>query len=174
MAKYIFSVKGVKYGIPTGVNTMPVTKTALPDTVKGTVAVTETDPSVQKFFVDQKQAPIRVVDSASGELSFSMQFYDMTYATLVAIKGGSAVAAVPGVSAAKWRHGATFSSIALAIEVETDSGQYFNFYNAFIIAKITGSGSRDGMFAVEMQIQPQLAADLSGDYEIADVVIPTV
>lgn len=163
-ANYVFSVKSVKYGTPTGTATMPGTLTALPDTVKGSVAVSETDPTVQKFFVDQKQAPVRVVDAGAGELSFVMQFYDLTYATLVIIKGGTV-----NTGPTKWMHGATFTSINLAIQVETDSGHYFNFYNAFVMSKITGNGSRDGMFAVEMTVQPQLTTDLAGDYEIADV-----
>lgn len=175
MSKYVFSLKSTKYGTPTGDNTMPDSGslTALPDTVRGSVSVTESDPTLQRFFVDQKKGAIRVVQSEAGELEFTLQFYDMDYDILAAIKGGASVAAVPSTSAAKWTNGTTFDNIVKALQLETDSGQYFNFYNALLIATITGSGSRDGMFAVQMRIIPQLAADGSGDYEIEDVEIPT-
>jgi|GEM_PF-2150959 hypothetical protein len=174
MAKYLFSLKSTKYGAPTGLNTMPDagSMTALPDTVKGSVSLNESDPQVSKFRTDQKKAPIRVVKTEDGEFSVTMQFYDMTYDVLEAIKGGTSVAAVPATSPAAWQNGASFEDIEKALELELDSGQKILMYNAYIETKINGSGSRDGMIAVEMKATAQLAADLSGDYEIKDVDIP--
>lgn len=167
MPKYAYSVKATRYGTPTGSNTMPAASdlTALPDTVRGSITLDEGDASFTNINVDQKIPPIRRIQTAQGDVTFKMQFHDISYAVIEALKGGTAVTG----ASPKWQSTGEWEDIELALQVELDSGQYFNYYNAAVTAKIVGSGSRDGYFALDLSILPQMATDLSGDWEIADV-----
>lgn len=159
---YLFSVKTVKYGTPTGLCTMP-TLTALPDTVKGSVNIDESEGTIAKFHVDQKQPPVRMLKTEEGELSATMQFYDLTYATVAAIKGGNG-------SATGYTPPMGFTQVEKALQIELDSGHVINMFNAMCVTRITGGGGRDKMFAMEMKATPQLSADLLGSWEIKPVV----
>lgn len=161
MANYIFSVKSVKYGTPTGTNTMPATgdMTALPDTVKGSVNIDEGEGTLTKFFVDQKIQPIKVVKTEEGELTATMQFYDLTYATVAALKGGTG-------NASGYTPATGYTQIEKALQIDTDSGHTFDFYNAQLTTRFTGGGSRDAMFMMEMKATPQMTTDVAGSYKI--------
>ena len=89
MAVYIYGITTVKYGDAAKTNEMPTGLTTLPNTVKGSVTLDETEGTTTKFWVDQQYAPIRSVKTEEGELSAVMQFYDMSFATLAALKGGT-------------------------------------------------------------------------------------
>jgi len=160
-ANYIFSVKTVKYGTPTGTNTMPATgdMTTLPDTVRGSVTISETEGTLTKFYVDQKAEPVKVIKTEEGELTAVMQFYDLTYATIAALKGGTGDASgyTPAIG---------YTLIEKAIEIETDSGHKFDMYNAQISARIMDGGSRDKLFSMEVTINPQMSADSAGSWKV--------
>lgn len=164
MANNIFSIKSVKYGTPTGTNTMPATgsMTLLPDTVKGSVSVEEADGTTTKFWVDQKASPIRVLKTEEGDFVATFQFYDVDYTHLAALKGG-----VGNVSG--WVPATGYSQIEKALAIETDSGHVFDFYNAYIETKVTGNLGRDSMIMVEMKATPQMTVDLAGSYKIRPV-----
>ncbi len=160
-ANYIFSVKTVKYGTPTGTNTMPATgdMTTLPDTVRGSVTISETEGTLTKFYVDQKAEPVKIIKTEEGELTAVMQFYDLTYATIAALKGGTGDASgyTPAIG---------YTLIEKAIEIETDSGHKFDMYNAQISARIMDGGSRDKLFSMEVTINPQMSADSAGSWKV--------
>ena len=61
MAVYLFGITSVKYGDAAVTNSMPTSLTTLPDTVKGSVTIDETEGSTTKFYVDQKFSPVKVV-----------------------------------------------------------------------------------------------------------------
>ncbi|MGV8136489.1 MAG: hypothetical protein AB2L20_14870 [Mangrovibacterium sp.] len=168
----IYAVKTIKHGTPTGTVTMPTPLTALPETVRGSISMDEGDPTYQDFFTDQTMPPIDSVQVSEGETTFTTQFHNVLFADLEALKGGESVAAVAGTSAAKWKKGVTFRNDKLAIQIETESGHFFNFYNARIFAKITGGGGRDSGFTLQVNIKPLVTADGAGDWEISDVAIP--
>jgi len=170
----IYAVKTISYGTPTGTTTMPegANLYALPETVRGSISMDEGDPTYQDFFTDQTMPPVDSVQVSEGETTISAQFHNVQYDHLEALKGGTAVAAVTGTSAAKWKKGVTFRNDKLAMQIETESGHYFNFYNARIFAKITGGGGRDTGFMLQVNIKPLATTDLAGDWEISDVVIP--
>lgn len=170
--KEIYSVKKTRYGVPTGTTTMPGTLTELGENVKGQITLNESDPSLTTIRTEQGYTPRRVIVSEPGQLDFTLQYHDLSFAALAALKGGEAVAAVPGSSAAAWKPGMTFETPELAFQVETESGQFFNFYNARVIATLGGAGTRDGFFYVQVKVYPQVTADKAGDWEIRDVVVP--
>ena len=164
MAIYLFGITSVKYGVAATGNVFPASGalTSLPDTVKGSVSIEETEGSTTKFYVDQQFSPVKVVKTEEGEMTATMQFYDMTFATLAALKGGTG-------SATGYIPASGYQMIEKALQIRLDSGHYLNMYNASISARITGGGGRDKMFAIEMKATPQLTADNSASWEIKPV-----
>lgn len=162
MAIYLFGITSVKYGTAAITNTMPSSLTTLPNTVKGSVSIDETEGSTTKFYVDQQFAPVRQVKTEEGELSAIMQFYDMTFANIAALKGG--VGNVSGYVPATG-----YVTVDKALEITMDSGHKLLMYNASCTARITGGGGRDKMFALELKAVPQLTSDNAGSWRIEPV-----
>ena len=158
---YIYSVKSVKYGTPTGLATMPASGSmvSLPDTVKGSIDLEEAEGTTQDFFTDQKIDSIKKVKTEEGQFVATFQFYDLDYTMLAAIKGGSG-------DASGWTPSTGYTLIEKALEIATDSGHVFDFFNASIDSRILGGGGRDAMFMVEMKATPQVTADGLGSYKI--------
>jgi hypothetical protein len=157
MAVYLYGISTVKYGVSaTGYGNFPsgTLLTSLPDTVKGSVTIEETEGSVTDFFVDQKFSPVRQVKTEEGSLSCTMQFYDMTFATMAALKGGTGN--VSGYSQATG-----YTEVYKALEIGLDSGEKLLMYNASLFTRIIGGGGRDKMFALEVKATPQLTTDNS-------------
>jgi len=161
MAIYVYGVESVKYADAASSNYSP-SASDLPNTVRGSVTIDETEGATTKFWVDQQYTPVRSVKTEEGELSAVMQFYDMTFATLAAIKGGTGN--VSGYTPATG-----YTTVNKYIEINTDSGHKFIMYNAEVQTRIIGGGSRDRMFAVEMKATPQLTADNAGSWKIETV-----
>jgi hypothetical protein len=162
MAVYLFGIKAVSYGPAATTNSMPTGMTTLPDTVKGSVTIEETEGSSTKFFVDQKFSPVKVVKTEEGELSATMQFYDMTFANIAALKGGTG-------STGSYVPATGYVTVEKAIRMELDSGHYLDMYNASCITRITGGGGRDKMFALELKVTPQLTIDNAGSWKLSPV-----
>jgi len=159
MANYVFSVSGMKYGTPTGTSGMPGGLTSLPDTVKGSITVEETEGSVLRFYVDQKKEPIRSIKAEEGEFTLTAQFYDMGFASLAAFKGGSGNASgfVPSTD---------YTTVDKALEVTFSSGHVLNIFNGSCTARLTGGGGRDKMLSWELKVVPMITNDGSGSYDL--------
>jgi hypothetical protein len=157
--EYIFGVTAIKYGTPTGSNTMPGGLTSLPDTVKGSITFEESEGSFTSFFVDQKKAPIKKVKTEEGEMTFTAQFYDMDGQYLTDFKGGA-------TGIAGFELGTDYVTVEKAIEVTFDSGHTLNVYNGGCSARITGGGGRDKMVAWELKVTPQVTANNTGIWGI--------
>jgi len=162
MAVYLFGIASVKYGTAaTGIGNFPsgVLLTTAPDTVKGSVTIEESEGTTTEFFTDQKFSPVRSVKTEEGKLSAVMQFYDMTFATLAAFKGGTGN--VSGYTPATG-----YTSVNLALELNLDSGEKIHIHNASCSTRIVGGGGRDKLFAFEVKAIPQMTTDNSVDWRI--------
>lgn len=161
MSNLIFAVESIKYGTATGSNTMPASGdlTALPDTVKGSITLEEGEGAIEKFMVDQKSDPIKVLKTEEGEVSLVAQFYDLTYATIAAIKGGTG-------DASGYTPSTGFSQVEKALEITLESGHVFDFYNAYVSTRILGGGGRDSLFMMEMKAWPQITDDEAGSWKV--------
>ena len=175
MAQYVYSVASMRYGTPTGSNTMPAsgTMTALPDTVKGSITIDETEGSVLRFYVDQKKEPVRSIKAEEGEFTLTAQFYDMTFAHLAAFKGGTAPTGTHGTTTPnKFVPSVGYTTVDKALRIVFDSGHVLNLFNASCTSRMTGGGGRDKMLAMEIKAVPQVSADLAGSYELTDELVP--
>jgi hypothetical protein len=161
MAVYLFGIKSISVGTAATGSNMPtgVALTALPDTVKGSVSIDETEGSTTKFYVDQKFSPVKVVKTEEGELSAVAQFYDMTFANIATLKGGTG-------SVAGYIPATGYTTVDLATRILLDSGHTLDMYNASVTARITGGGGRDKMFALEAKFIPQLTLDNTGSWKL--------
>ena len=162
MAVYLYGISSVQYGTSaTGIGNFPsgVLLTTAPDTVKGSVTIEETEGSTTDFFVDQKFSPVRSLKTDEGSLTATFQFYDMTFATLAAFKGGTG-------NVSGYTHATGYTTVDRAIALNLDSGQKLLLYNASCITRIVGGGGRDKMFALEVKATPQLTTDNSVDWKI--------
>lgn len=155
--EFLYGISSVQYGTAaTGFGNFPsgVLLTTAPDTVKGSVTIEESDGATTEFPVDQKFSPVRVVKTEEGKLSATFQFYDLTYATLAAFKGGTG-------NASGYTPATGYTSVDQALALNLDSGQQLLLYNANCITKIVGGGGRDKMFALEVKATPQMTTDNS-------------
>lgn len=161
MAVYLFGITSVKYGTAASSNYMPASAamTLLPNTVKGSVSIDETEGSTTKFFVDQQFAPVREVKTEEGTISAVMQFYDMTFANIAVLKGGTG-------NASGFTPATGYTTVELALDITMDSGHHMLMYNAAVTARITGGGGRDKMFALEVKASPQLTDDNAGSWKL--------
>ncbi len=162
MAVYLYGIASVKYGTSaTGLGNFPsgVLLTTAPNTVKGSVTIEETEGAVTEFYVDQQFSPVRRVKTEEGKLSAVFQFYDMTFATIAAFKGGTGN--VSGYAPATG-----YTTVDLALELTLDSGERLQMYNANCISRLVGGGGRDKMFTLEVNAVPQLTTDNSASWRI--------
>lgn len=160
MAEYLFGITSVKYGTAATTNSMPTSLTTLPDTVKGSVSIDETEGSTTEFYVDQKFSPVRQVKTEEGKLTATMQFYDMSFADIAALKGGSG-------DASGYTPATGYTTVDKALEITMDSGHKLLMYNASCVTRITGGGGRDKMFSLELKATPQLTTDNAGSWKIS-------
>lgn len=168
MARYLYSVKTVKYGTPTGTNSMPAELTTLPDTVKGSVTLDTTTGNFATFFVDQKRSPIKKVKIEEGELTAAMQFYDFDFVKLAALAGGTAPTS-GGYE--KFVPSTDYTDVAKALEITLDTTPAIkvNIFNGQCsTTPLKGGGGRDKMLAWGLDVTPLMTTDLAGDWEISE------
>jgi len=162
MAIYLYGISSVKYGTAaTGAGNFPsgTSLTTAPGTVKGSVTIEESEGSFTEFNIDQQFSPVRRVKTEEGKMSAVFQFYDMTFATIAAFKGGTGN--VSGYTPATG-----YTSVDLALELALDSGEKLQMYNANCASRLVGGGGRDKMFALEVNAVPQLTTDSSATWRI--------
>lgn len=162
MPQYLYGITSVKYGTAaTGLGNFPsgILLTTAPNTVRGSVTIEESESTTAEFFVDQQATPIRRTKTEEAKLSAVMEFYDCTFATLAAFKGGTGN--VSGYTPATG-----YTTIDLALEINLDSGEKLHMHNASCATQIIGGGGRDKLWAFRVNAIPQMTADNTGSWRI--------
>lgn len=163
--QYIYAVSGIKYGTPTGSTTMPGGLVSLPNTVKGSITIEETEGTVTKFFVDQKKDPVRAIKTDEGEMSVVAQFYDLNPIHLANLKGGTPVTG----GTESYTPSADYTNVEKAVEITFSSGHKMEIFNGAIVARMVGEGGRDAMVRWEVKVVPQVTADSGAAYKLTTV-----
>ncbi|HOE94891.1 MAG TPA: hypothetical protein PLU97_05760 [Candidatus Cryptobacteroides sp.] len=104
---------------------------------------------------------MRVIKSEEGDFTLTAQFYDFDFEKYAAFKGGV------GVAGASFTPSTDYTTIDKAFRIVFDSGHVMDIYNGSCVARMTGGGGRDKMFAWELKVTPMLTQDLAGSYMIA-------
>ena len=143
MAKYVYGIKSVKFGTPTGLATMPGTLTAWAQTVEGTFTLAESEDTLKSFKVEETATPVLTIVSEAGEMTLTWSAYDLSPAIIAIVKGGTATGST------KWAAPATKPTISLAIEVETTDGAKFNIYKTSIFSTFDGAVTRGDLLQMK-------------------------
>lgn len=146
MAKYVYGIKSVKFGTPTGSATMPVTLTAWAQTVEGSFTLSESEATSKEFKVEETATPVKSIVSEYGSLSGTWRAYDLTPSLIETVKGGDG-----HTDAKKFEAPGSPTTIELALEIETTDGAKFNIYKAAIIARLDGAITRGDILQMEVK-----------------------
>lgn len=148
MAKYVLGLKSVKFGTPTGTAAMPAALDMddFAQTVRGSMTLSETEPTIQDFNVEEQDAPVEQAITESSKLELMWRAYDLSPAILELVKGGDGT-----TLATTWKAAPKTTMIKLAIEVGTDNGTKVQIPNANIIARLDGTIGREDMLQLEVR-----------------------
>lgn len=149
MAKYTFGLKSVKFGTPTGTVAMPAVMDLFAATVKGSLKLSESEPTLKEFFVEEQSAPVEQVISEDSKLTAEWQCYDISPDIITKVKGGTVTA---GASDDTWAAPAGSSLIKLAVELETSKGVKVKIPNASVVARFDGTLGKEELLTMSIKL----------------------
>jgi hypothetical protein len=149
--KYAYGIASVKFGTPTGSNTMPQTLNLWAQTVQGTLNLAEDESQVKTFPVEETSVPVHQTVTEPGKTKINWEAYDITPALAVVVRGGTAGTTGSGASTKKtWAAPTNIEPIELALEITTTNGVVFNFYKVSVLARYEGSVSREELLRMKV------------------------
>lgn len=163
--KYAYGIASVKFGTPTGTNTMPGTLNAWAQTVAGSLTISEEEAQKKKFNVEEVTTPVKEIVTDVGALAAKWRGYDLSPALLAVVKGGTST--TPAAPTPHTYDGPT-SVVAkeLALEITTTSGIKFKVYKASVLARFDGGVGRENLLEVEVTASALDPGDGSSPYQI--------
>lgn len=162
--KYAYGIASVKFGTPTGSNTMP-TVTQWAQTVQGSMTLSEDEATTKDFNVEETTTPVKSIVTDAGSLTAKWRAYDITPSLVAIVKGGTAGAAGSGGTAVVTYAGPVqVVSIDLALEITTTNGVVVSIYNAAVVARFDGAISRENLLEMEVTAKAQDPGDGSSPY----------
>lgn len=145
---------------------MPVTMTEFAKTVKGSMTLSESEATINDFFVEEQVAPVESVITEDSKMEVTWKCYDLSAEIMQIVKGGTTT---DGTTDTTWKAPTTSVTIKKAIELTTNSGVKILIPNANIIARIDGTMSKEDMLQMEVKATPLDPGDGGSAYHI---VIP--
>lgn len=145
--KYIYGIKSIKFGTPTGSATMPVTLTQWAQTVKGSFTLSEAESQTKKFNVEETTTPVKEVVSDAGALSAKWRAYDMTPSLIAIVKGGTAGSETGYLT---YAGPTSVAAVELAVQIESTNGAIVNVYKMSILARFDSAISAEQMLEMEV------------------------
>lgn len=164
--KYAYGIKSVKFGTPTGTDSMPGTLNAWAQTVAGSLTLSEDEAQTKDFNVEEATTPVKTIVTDVGAVTITWRAYDLSPALLAVVKGGTAST---GAAPAEHTYGGPVSVAAkdLALQITTTNGVVFNVYNAAVLARFDGGIGRENLLEVEVRASAQDPGDGSSPYQIS-------
>ena len=163
MPRYITGLASVEYGTPTGTAAMPDPMTKFSETVKGSLKISESDPSVKDLEVEESDAPLDQIITSSMVLTASWNVYDIAADKVEVFKGGT-------VSTAKYSAPAKTVLVKKAIRFTDDNGVVFCIPNASCYAKIDGMIGKEDLLQMLITAKALMPDDGSEPWYIDDPV----
>lgn len=165
--KYAYGIKSVKFGTPSGTNSMPGTLTAFAQTVEGSLTLSEDEATIKDFKVEETSTPVKSVVTDAGALTAKWRAYDLSVEMLELVKGGTGTEnAAPTAHTYAGPVQVVAQDLALEI-VTTDDDVTFEIYNAAVVARFDGTISRENLLEVEITAKAQDPGDGSSPYMIS-------
>jgi hypothetical protein len=149
--KYAYGIKSVKFGIPTGSNTMPGTLTPWAQTVKGSLTLSEDEAQQKEFFVEETTTAVHKVVTEAGSLKLKWRGYEITPEAIAVVKGGTAGTTGSGATKKLTYDGpVTVDIINLALQVVTTNDIVFNIYKTAVLGRFDSSLGRENLLELEV------------------------
>lgn len=146
--KYHFGIKSVKFGTPTGSDTMPASVTAWAQTVRGTLTVSEDAAQLKQFNVEEATSPVKQIVTNAGALKIKWRAYDMTPELVAVVKGGTAGT---GTGTVTYKGPVSVEAKELALEITTNDDVVWSIFKASVIARFDGSMSAESILEMEVE-----------------------
>ncbi len=148
--KFTRGLSALKFGVPTGLATMPTTLVAVDWSKEGSVAINITEPDKTDINIEEADTPLRVL-YGSREITIEVETYDTSPDSLAQFFGGS-------VATAKWTPDAIISADDQAVEITTraDDGTSMKICipKAAIMATMSGSLTKKDGLTIKYKITP--------------------
>jgi hypothetical protein len=151
--KYVYGIKSIKFGTPTGSASMPVASamTAWALTVRGSFTLTEDEAQKKQFKVEEVTSPVKEVVTDAGALTGKWRAYDLTPSLIAVVKGGASGTAGSGASAMVTYAGPTsVVALDLALEVTTTNDAKLEIYKASVLGRFDGGISAESLLELEV------------------------
>lgn len=164
--KYVFGIKSVKFGTPTGTKTMPDAgdMTAWAQTVEGSLTLSEDEATTKPFKVEETSTPIKTIVTDSGALAIKWRAYDMSVKQVEKVKGGTGTEGIAG-TAHSYEGPVQVVAQDLALEIETTNGVKWLIFNAAVVARFDGAISRESLLEMEVKASAQDPGDGTAPYK---------
>lgn len=168
---HIIGFKSFKMGDVGATGGMGSTLTAAPLSTKGTFKMTTSEPTVQKYYQDGKPRPVEAVVTGNIDEMIEFTFYDLNPASVVDFLGGTATAAVPGTSGAKYEASSSLENIEQSFEWESNNGVKYQIVRGLISANLDCNLGEEGIWSVKVKIT--ILEPTDGTSKAWNYVLPT-
>jgi|LSQX01.2.fsa_nt_gb hypothetical protein len=167
--KYAYGIKKVKFGKPTGSDTMPTganAPTAWAQTVAGSLVLSEDEATTKDFNVEEVSTPVKTIVTSVGALTATWRSYDITPSLLSIVKGGVATSTGSGTGKrAVFKGPKTVKALDMALEIITDNDIVFKVYKAAVLARFDGGVGKENLLEVEVRAVAQDPGNGGHPYE---------
>jgi hypothetical protein len=134
--------------------------TALPDTVRGTVKFATTEPSQEKYYVNNKPRPVAALNNGDIVESLVFEFYDATPDTVARFFGGASTAGTPGTDGDLYEAHTTIPNIEQSFVATTENLTILSVVRGLLAPSIDWSVNDTGVFKAKVTVlilEPELA-----------------
>ena len=164
--KYAYGIASVKFGTPTGSNSMPGEVTAWAQTVEGSLTLSEDEATMKDFKVEETTTPVKSIVTDVGALTAKWRAYDISVEMIETVKGGTGT---ESEAPTDHTYAGPVQVVAqdLALEITTTNGVVIEIYNAAVVARFDGSISRESLLEMEVTAKAQDPGDGTSPYMIS-------
>ena len=146
MSEHAIGLKTFKMGDVAEDGSMGTDLTALPDTVRGTVKFTASEPSQTKYWVNNKPRPVEALNEAEVTEQIVFEFYDATPDVIAGFFGGTSTAEVADTSGAKYSAASAIPQIKQSFEAVTKNGVTLSITRGLLAPSIEWDLNDNGIF----------------------------
>ncbi len=169
--KYVYGIKKIKFGKPTGTSSVPTganAPTAWAQTVAGSLVLSEDEATTKDFNVEEVTTPVKTIVTSVGALTATWRSYDMTPALVAVVKGGVATSTGTGTGKrAVFQGPETVKALDLYLEIETDNDVVFRIFKAATLYRFDSGVGKENLLEGEIRAIAQDPGDGSHPYEFS-------
>lgn len=143
---------------------LPTAYTELEDVKIGTAILSETEPTINEIYTEQRPNVYRAVTAQEGVTTLSFEIYDVSPATIAKLKGGT-------VTAGLWKGSKNTISITKSVRVTTLDNYVIDIPNGKVVATLNWTLSKEELASISVKITAQEPSD--ADLGIIQIKSPT-